>query len=372
MANKPSSSSSSPAKKSVKATASLSPEELIKRLKSVEEALKEKNGASLTGLCRAENIPTPLLLLGTQHVRIKRTIDWIREHFFPKRSPGSGSYFGTELSSKNSIENILSSLNNLSLFSENDLVVIYDADKIKAPVAKLLAPALISGSGACAVILSAESLDNKSPLLKEISAHSTKVVFDDMAPVALRRWIEREAVKSAGVLGIDPDAAALLIKNYNNDVSAISRELEKLALLTAPGENITSRLVSQLSLRSPETTSFALLAQIARRNSAGAATLVEDLLSQGLHPLQISAFLSKAYRMLIVQKSGSQANASAELNNAWMLRNLSSCLGSFSLQELKSALRLLATLDFQLKDSGLPHPLALSLAVGKLSARRTD
>ena len=53
-----------------------------------------------------------------------------------------------------------------------------------------------------------------------------------------------------------------------------------------------------------------------------------------------------------------------------IVRQLGTSNNAFTAAELSSAIKRLTKLDFQLKDSGFPAPLALSLAVQQIASRR--
>ena len=83
-------------------------------------------------------------------------------------------------------------------------------------------------------------------------------------------------------------------------------------------------------------TSFELLNQIARKNTAASIALCKQLLEQGFHPLQLLGFFSRAFRTMLAQKEKEQGQALAsELANAWYARQVSPAMKGFSTEELK-------------------------------------
>ena len=375
MVNKKSSTRTPAAKESQAAAKTprarkLSPEDLLKQFKAAQALLaagKEKDPLRALNAC---GIGGTIILLGTQHLRAKRTIDWLKENFFPPETASVSSYFGLELTGENSLTHIKAALMSLSLFAKAELVVIYDADKVKAAVAHSLVEAVSRSHGSTLLVLTAEAANQKTVLINELQQSGTVVTFADLDSATLRRWIEKEVLRWNGPSGIDADAAELLIKSYGSDVSALAREISKLALLTPQGEKINRKLAEQLSLRTPEATSFALVTEMARKNAANCVALAGTLVEQGLHPLQVAAFLSRSFRTLLVQVEGGEGAALApELQNAWFVRNLTPALRAFSTGDLKASLALLSKLDFQLKDSKLPETLVLSNTVQRIALR---
>jgi DNA polymerase III delta subunit len=357
----------------------LSPDGLLKQLKTAANTLAQRSNLDPISALAQSGISSPIILLGTQHIRAKRTIDWIRENFFPSESASFGSYFGSQLTSESSLAHIKSSLANLSLFAKAELVVIYEADKVKAALANSLLAAIERGQGGALLILTAEAANQKAALLAKLGKVGTVVEFSDLDASTLRRWIEKEVARHTrpghkdGPAGIAPDALELLIKCYGSDVSALAREISKLSLLTPAGEKIPRALVEQLSLRTPEATSFALINEMAKRNAPASVALTKTIVEQGLHPLQVNAFLSRCIRTMLAQVDKTASSGLApELNNPWFLRNLTPAVNAFSLVDLESSLTLLTKLDFQLKDSKLPDTLVLSNTVQRIALRAFD
>ena len=349
-----------------------SPEEFIKSLRGIKDSISSP--AELAPALSKAAIPSVILLVGTQQVRMRRTIDWIRDELFQKSATACSSYFGHELLSAQTIRPIAGAITSPSLFSPMQLLVIYDADKVRAAAATPLGEALALSGQTAVVVLTCEKLNSRQPLLSRLPKDHLVVEFKDLSPSVLRKWIAKEVSLSGNSAGIESKAADMLIESYGSDVTALSREIHKLALLQKPTERIGPALVEELSLRSPEVTSFELMSRIAKKDVLSANELAQDLVAQGLHPLQLVSFLSRCIRTLLANygratASEESSGLSAELSNTWFIKNLSSAARQFKKTELSEAVELLKELDFRLKDNGIPHELALSIAVQRMSTR---
>ncbi len=343
-----------------------SPDSLMKQLKAAAERLSQQPSADPIACLAANKVRSPIILTGSQHIRVKRLVDWLREKFFSAQTASFSSYFSTELTSEGSLRHIKNSLGSMSLLSRAQLLVLYDADKIKAALAHTVLQAIEEGYGNTLLLLTASSFNQKSVLISKLVQDGTLVQFTDLDQHSLQRWIEKEVQRWNASGGIELEAIALLIKTYGSDVCALAQEISKLALLCPAGEKISRRLVEQISLRSPEANSFALIAELARKNAPACVALCRLLVEQGLHPLQVNAFLSKSIRTLLAQGA---ANIPPDLHNPWFLRNLSPAARAFSKDELQKALDLLSKLDFNLKDSKLPDQLVLANTVQRIALR---
>ncbi len=346
-----------------------SADQLLQRLKPAAERMQADRSLALRTVLADAGVSLPLVLLSNQHVRVKRLVQWLREHLFEENGSSFSSHFGGDLSTTVAADRLCTELVSFSLFTKNQLIVVYEADKMKSPAQKTILEALPRSTPSVLLVLAAEAVSSRAPLLVQASASGTVVELAELTGPTLERWIEKEVARVGIASGITPDAKQLLIRCYGGDVSHLAPEIEKLSLLVVPGEPISRTLVEALSLRSPEVTSFELVKQLAAKSPLSAVSLANDLLLQGLHPLQINAFLSRAFRMMLANKERSGAALHPELSNPWFQRQLGMSASSFTLKELKSAINRLTRLDFQLKDSGLPPALNLTIAVQEIAVR---
>src|SRR6266550_3521585 len=123
----------------------------------------------------------------------------------------------------------------------------------------------------------------------EIAEACTSVELTSLAAERVPRWLQHRAT----TLGItlDPAATELLLKAVGNDLSTLSRELEKLASLGGD-RSITAEDVSALvGVRRGETL-FDLVEAALERRGARAAQLVEPVLEQaGMSGVKIISLL---------------------------------------------------------------------------------
>jgi DNA polymerase-3 subunit delta len=120
---------------------------------------------------------------------------------------------------------------------------------------------------------------------------STSVALDALAAERVPRWLQHRA-SSLG-LTLASDATELLLKAVGNDLSTLSRELEKLASLTAEGgRSVTAEDVSNLVGVRRDETVFDLVEAALERRVARAAQLVEPVLEQaGMSGVKIVSLL---------------------------------------------------------------------------------
>ncbi len=120
---------------------------------------------------------------------------------------------------------------------------------------------------------------------------STAVDIEPLSPERIPRWLQHRA----GVLGVtlEPEAATLLLDAVGGDLSTLSRELEKLASLTADTHRpaTAADVTGLVGVRRGETV-YDLVEAALARNVARAAPLVERVLEQaGMSGVKIVSLL---------------------------------------------------------------------------------
>lgn len=339
-----------------KVTKKLSAEDFARVLmKAQGEASAE---ASPGALFEAHGIGNPLAIVGEEPLRVKRLVEYFRDNFFASDHVSSRVVFGSELSSAKKVKELQLSLISTSLFSKSELIVLFGADEIKAAAAKPLIE-FLKAHKTLSSFLVMTARKKKSKLLEMAR---TSVTVDELEGNKLGRWIEKEA-KRAGAAGIESDAIKALVQCYGNDLLTLSQELAKLSLLSEG--KLNKELVLEMATKRPERTSFELLTQIAAKKIPQALHLTEELLRQGVHPLQLNAFLSKAFRTMLLARSSRPAAKELEglgkdLMNPWFMKRLPS--ERFTETCLQRCLNILAKLDFQLKDGNDSTPLLSAIA----------
>jgi DNA polymerase-3 subunit delta len=124
---------------------------------------------------------------------------------------------------------------------------------------------------------------------------STSVALDALAAERLPRWLQHRAATLG--LTLAADATELLLKAVGNDLSTLSRELEKLASLAggaggAGGGPVSAETVSSLVGVRRDETVFDLVEAALERRVARAAQLVEPVLEQaGMSGVKIVSLL---------------------------------------------------------------------------------
>jgi DNA polymerase III subunit delta len=111
----------------------------------------------------------------------------------------------------------------------------------------------------------------------ELGRGATVVTLDPLAPERVPRWISHHAAQLR--LALAPDAVELLVAAVGNDLSALARELEKLAALAGDRTVTAADVTALVGVRRGETVHDLVEAAL-ERQVARAAQLVEPVLEQ--------------------------------------------------------------------------------------------
>ena len=111
----------------------------------------------------------------------------------------------------------------------------------------------------------------------DLARRSTSVALGALEPERVPRWIAHRAAELT--LKLEPDAVNLLIAAVGNDLSALARELEKLASLAGDRPATAADVTALVGVRRGETVHDLVDAAL-ERQGARAAQLVEPVLEQ--------------------------------------------------------------------------------------------
>lgn len=196
------------------------------------------------------------------------------------------------------VSDVVSLLQNTSLFAQHKLVVLADAQeyKRKAEVDPLVEYLEHPNPDATLVFLSdGYSLDRR---LEKVIPKSQRKVFWELYENQKRDWLRKYFQEQR--ISLDPDAAALILDMVDNDTQDLRRECEKLAVYFGPDTTIDEDAVERLIYHSKEENVFTLFERIVSRDfEASLETLQTILLAGGSDSVQLLGGLLWQFRRLL-------------------------------------------------------------------------
>jgi len=177
-----------------------------------------------------------------------------------------------------------------------------------------------------------KKLDGRSKLLKEIKKKGVYFNSKKLRDYEIPKWIQEHC--SARNQAIDPLATNLLAEYIGNDLGKLVNALEKLEILSEPGERISSSLVSEHIGINKDYNVFELQRAIGERNDSRALFIANYFANNQKehHIIPVSASLFRYFTKLITYHG---------LNNPTDQKSVASQLGvhPYFVKEYQSAAR---------------------------------
>lgn len=184
-----------------------------------------------------------------------------------------------------------------------------------------------------------------------------QVEFPHPSPLEARALAQLLA-RDAG-LRLTADAMELLVEATGNNSTRIAIEVEKLGLLTGEGGPISVEQIQKMVPDARESTIFALVAAMGRRDRRAALEVLDTLVREGEYlPLALS-FLAGQFRMAITAKEARLAGA-AQIQQyfsrqgvpMWKARaeQVAQTAQAFTLPQMRTAVQGLFRADRGLRD----------------------
>lgn len=170
------------------------------------------------------------------------------------------------------------------------------------------------------------------------------------------------------------DAAAYLIALVGRDIATLQNELNKICSYSAPGRSISKADIDAVTIKSVEENVFKMAEHLLSRDMKKAAFILDSLLSQKVHPLQImGAFITTfvdIYRVSVMLSSGGRALDVAEIFNynkkEFRLNNAARVLSRISTKTAGDILLILEQTDLSLKRKVMEEQWILEQAMAKI------
>ncbi len=323
-------------------------DDLISSLKKIAQFDSPKN-LTLNQRLHEFGVPPVIIIESDSLVRLQQAIAsielLINQDLVKKgqKALTKVRFQGESLSSESKLSELIIHLNSRDFFSTASLVILQEPGKLKEKSFDSFFNAARKCEDSLTIIVF-----KTLPILKiwkEIFKEFTPYSIKKMPLANLIKWIERQA-KLKGLSGITAEAAEFLAKELEESVDLIDQALDKISLSSKLDALIDLEAVKKLYTAGVHKDSFSLFQSIAKKDLLLSELILDELLDTGMHPLQLTGFISKCIRVIATNKTKS-ASLSSDLSNQWFLRNLPSA--SFSESRLKDALKILAEIDQDIK-----------------------
>jgi DNA polymerase III subunit delta len=288
------------------------------------------------------------LISGSDRPKIRVALERLRGHF----ADGAVDVLSA---GEHPADDAVATCNALGLFGgERRLVIVEDVQEWKAPDAKAIAEYLKDPTPDTVLALIATELKKESTLVKACAKPGDVLVYDAPRKRDLPTWVTKQ-FEQLGV-GIERDAARLVVELVGEDPDQLRSEIEKLATWSSEA-TLTEENVRQLAAPSAETSVFELTDAWGRRDTAAALAAVESLLERSGSrelPRLVALLAGHVGRVRACQALASEGvrprDAAPRLKmHPFAAEKAFAHAGNFAPDELGSAVTRLADLDLALK-----------------------
>lgn len=146
-----------------------------------------------------------------------------------------------------------------------------------------------------------KKIDSRKKIYKIITKYASSQEFPTFKTYKIEdisNWINKEARKHE--ITLEKDAVLALIEQVGNNLRELSKELEKLKLLSHPKTAVTKKMVKEICISNEDLFGFA---DFLLKGDKGRALLEFQKLLDRKHPLEIMSALQTMLRKWIIIKS---------------------------------------------------------------------
>ena len=181
-------------------------------------------------------------LMGEEPYYIDKLSDYIEQNVLTEEEKGFNQtvLYGRDVE----VEDIISTCKRYPMMADYQVVIVKEAQDLSRTIDKL--ETYVDNPTPTTVLVVCykyKTLDKRKKMVKTIE--KTGLLFESkkLYDTALPQWLKR--VLSGKKLDIEPKASAMLIDFLGNDLSKISNEIDKLAIILPAGSTITPEVIEK-------------------------------------------------------------------------------------------------------------------------------
>lgn len=301
------------------------------------------------------NIKPIYFFMGEEPYYIDKLTEYIEDNILSEDEKGFNQMvlYGKDVS----IEEVISNAKRYPMMAERQVVIVKEAQELSRNIEKLESYA--ENPQPTTVLVFAykyKTLDKRKKVTKLLEkaglVYESKKLYENQ----VGDWIKR--VLSGKGYTIDPKAAAMLVEFLGNDLSKISNELDKLAIILPKGSTITSKTIEDNIGISKDYNVFELRKAIGERDQLKAYKIA-DYFAQNPkdNPLVMTTGLVFGFFSQLLQYHGlkdkSPGNAAKVLKvNPYFMKDYDVALRNYPMKKVSAIVGALRDIDVKSKGVG--------------------
>lgn len=278
----------------------------------------------------------------------------------------SDVFYGGEVE----VAKILLAASTLPVMAPRRLVVLRDADKLKAAEEAELLPYLEDPSPGTTLLLTGRSVDKRKKFFLAIRKNGAVIEHSPPYEREMPKWI-RWVAKKRG-FHISDEACRFLVDIIGNDISAVANEIEKVSLYVGERKNIELEDIEAISVDLKSRTVFQLIDAIGTKNLKNSLENLKKLLDSGESTLLILSMILRQIRLIwtgldILNKGGREADVKKKIKlPPFVFNGYFKQIKLFKEKDLKEAHEQIFQLDLKFKSTKIDQERALELLMFRL------
>ena len=259
----------------------------------------------------------------------------------------------------------------MPFFAEHRLLIVEDCGLFKKGGGDL-AEFLPSVPEETIIVFSESEVDKRSSLFKLVKTAGALMECKRLKDAALSDWVLRGFGREGKQ--VQRSALQLFLERCGSDMQQISQEIRKLVDYTYGRDGILLEDVRAVTTEYTETKVFAMVDEISRRDTMKALERYHELLAAKESPVKIIVIMGREFEKLCrireLRERGMDQNSIAERMGmqGFAVRKALGQASRFSMDELKSALRLCVQTDEDIKTGRVKDALAVETAIVQITA----
>jgi len=301
------------------------------------------------------NIKPIYFLMGEEPYYIDKLTEYIENNILTEEEKGFNQMvlYGKDVT----IEDIVANAKRYPMMADRQVVIVKEAQELSRTIEKLESYAENPQPTTVLVIAyKYKTLDKRKKVTKVIDKNGlvfeSKKLYDNQ----VGEWIKR--VLSGKGYSIEPKGAAMLVEFLGNDLSKISNELDKLAIVLPKGSTITPKLIEDNIGISKDYNVFELRKAIGEKDQLKAYKIA-DYFAQNPkdNPLVVTVGLVFGFFNQLLQYHGAKdknpANVAKMLRvNPYFLKDYDIALRNYPMRKVSGIVATLRDIDVKSKGVG--------------------
>lgn len=293
--------------------------------------------------------------MGEEPYYIDKLTEYIEDNILSEDDKGFNQMvlYGKDVT----IEEVVANAKRYPMMAERQVVIVKEAQELSRTIEKLESYA--ENPQPTTVLVFAykyKTLDKRKKLIKNVIKNGVVFESKKMYENQVADWIKR--VLSGKGYGIEPKAAAMLVEFLGNDLSRISNELDKLAIILPKGHTISPKDVEDNIGISKDYNIFELRKAIGERDQLKAYKIANYFAQNPKdNPLVMTTGLIFGFFSQLLQYHGlkdkSPGNVSKVLRvNPYFLKDYDIALRNYPMKKVSAIVAALRDIDVKSKGVG--------------------